>query len=177
MYQRDKTRYKMGKRKGAIITIDLFLSITLFIVAILLVFRYLNTLNPTMSDKDMDQLILAINSPGIPNDWNTSNVILPGLIDDGKLNTSKWNSLITLNYSLAKSLIGINNDFFIYLHNSSSSIMINNTCGYGDPRVMAFNCSPLIGINGLNPSFIDHQDIVINMDSRLIYLSLYVWRD
>ncbi|MCD6589692.1 hypothetical protein J7K74_00700 [Candidatus Woesearchaeota archaeon] len=169
----------MSRLRGMIYTIDMALSLTLFMAALIiaLLFLYRHGISHDYTSTDADLLIETLLSQGIPENWSSTTIISPGLLSsNGALSIEKFREIQNISYEDLKLLIGVRSEFFFYIHNSTSGIMINNTCGYGYTDIMPYNCSPIDAIISLNPSRIARRDAIIAIPPNMAYLTIYTWK-
>ena len=162
--------------RRAIYTLDMTISLILFITVLLLALSYISRIHTTSDSTmmDADKIVSILDSEGTPPYWNASLVVFPGLLTNNSLDKNKFLMITTIDYSKLKSLLGVTNDFFFYIHNSTG-IKINNTCGYGAKELMPYNCSPLSKILIMEAKNIARRDITIAMPPQIVYLTVFVW--
>ena len=122
--------------KGQIWSADFLLSAVIFFVALaILVFTWNST-----TDQIGDQTALAdientglfisdslIRTPGLPADWNSTNVQVIGLVSgENVLDSTKLNQFINLSYSDTKELLGTGgNEFYFSLSHLNGTLVRN----------------------------------------------------
>lgn len=75
---------------------DFMIGATIFIIAITAFFSYTNVSGQQQRQIDTVTLSDTLLSPGYPLDWNTTNVIRPGLLTNGSIDPVKWKRLAEL---------------------------------------------------------------------------------
>ncbi len=175
-------RFNIRKRGAGIFTIDLVISIIIFLSAFLILLYYLNTHISSKTTYEIDKIAEQLLSEGIPKDWynmsnaNVTSIVSIGLLTKNKLDINKFVALLNLSYDNVKYILGVKSDFFFYFRNASSGIEIyNGTCGFGHTAIMPYNCSPLQAIQELNVSYIYRRDLIVAHPPHLIYLTLFTW--
>lgn len=106
--------------------IDLMIAAILFSAGIIALFVYLQNY-PGEAPENLDMLIYDGNiiadnilSDGAPLDWNSSNVIIPGILSDNKINDTKIERFYNLSntstsYAFTKTLFNTRFDYFFFL--------------------------------------------------------------
>ena len=64
-----------------------------------------------MNDGDQDTFTISVE--GIPEDWNSTDVIQPGLLTGGRINTSKVDELDAMDYNDVRSIFRMRYDYLI----------------------------------------------------------------
>jgi hypothetical protein len=121
---------------------DFILGATVFILILVLAFKYVNTerISP-YSDLiyDSDRISSNLMSAGIPHDWTEDNVVIVGLVSSGNiLNITKLEQLDAMaedDYNKLKNLFGIGNDFLISFYDVDSHLLsLSDTDYIGKPE-------------------------------------------
>ena len=74
---------------------------------------------------------LLVTSSGDPEYWNSTNVNVLGLYDDGMINLTKFEELKNIDYFAVKRFLGVGGyDLYIELKNTSGYILTNGTTVY-----------------------------------------------
>ncbi len=126
------------KRKGQIWSFDLALSLLIFFTAMLsmlFAWSYMSSdIAETRQIKTMQLRALTVSdsiirTPGIPLDWNESNVEVIGLASsDNTLVTSKVDSFMAMEYGKARALLGVSPyDFYMEIKDINGTIYKNTT--------------------------------------------------
>lgn len=119
---------------------DLMIASVIFIAGVIAFYFYaLNTpetetrLNSLAYDGDI--IASALLSEGFPENWNSGDVITPGILTDDKINDTKlesFNSLAMTNYAKTKALFNTNYDYYIYLSDENFTISGSEVEGIGN---------------------------------------------
>ena len=123
--------------KGQIWSADLTLSAFVFItiaVAFLSAFGYmLISAQDNTELRDMERISLSVSDaliriPGIPEDWNRSNVQFPGLADrENIINETKLERFSSMDYSTLKVLMGLDKyEFHFRLSDVNGTVYAEN---------------------------------------------------
>ncbi len=158
-------------KKGQVFTIDFLLALLIFIATIIMSLKLvLNTAN------DDDYQILQLEAraisdnlmtEGLPTDWNSTNVLLPGILTDKKLSISKLQSLKELGYNNVSGLLNARKNFYFYFANSSSILNIT-FCGFG---AINETCSP----PEINSKNIVRLDRIVLHEQKAVKMVMLVW--
>jgi len=169
------TKHNRGNR-GQVWTMDFIIGITLFIIVMLLSVRILLTIYPSQEHirvyRDAVQLSDSLLSPGYPVNWNTSNVILPGIADNNRINNTRLKSFKDMNYQHTKTLLHVTSDFIFFISNSTT-IINTGQCLYGYNLTSEANCKPILTT--------EDYDTLARIDRMVIYnstvytLTVYAW--
>lgn len=110
--------------------LDFIFGITLFVVILLVAFKFIaetGTSRESQSFSQADMAAKAIFSRGIPKNWTTEDVLSPGIVsDDSSLNLTKLaglQDLCTNDYDRARLILGIGSDFIIYFENLDGNVL------------------------------------------------------
>ncbi|OIO65408.1 hypothetical protein COY28_02010 [Candidatus Woesearchaeota archaeon CG_4_10_14_0_2_um_filter_57_5] len=162
-------------------TLDFIVSVALFMLTLLLVARLLtNTLEePTFPRMSRDAMVISshLMSEGIPSNWTNDTVIIPGLLSNGQLNTTKWAQLHDLPYDTLKDLFHTPYDIALYLQNASGIINLSvcalgHETGYGYQTGYGDACA-IYPPEARNLASVTRLMVYHN---ALVELHLYVWQ-
>lgn len=113
-------------------TMEIIFAVFIFIVIVGLFWKVLPIFESN-EDKIDDVLFEArslsetLMSKGVPEEWNTSNVIRPGIIEKNMIASEeklrKFYNLSNQNYTLTKNSFGMNSDFAVYIKNQKGSVV------------------------------------------------------
>jgi hypothetical protein len=121
--------------KGQLWYFDLIIALTIFILVIILSFKYLADYSRDVSiTSEAETLSESLLSEGLPKEWDEDNVSIIGIMDDNELDLAKLSSLQNMSYERAKTILSIRSDFSI--------LILNRTIGmnYTDPEnLVEFN--------------------------------------
>lgn len=176
---KEKKKQKSGrtkKSKGQIFTIDYAIALIIFIFLILLSIKVIIGIQPKY---EYDTLIREntyiseqLVKEGYPSDWNTTNVIIPGITDNTRLNETKLSQLDNITYERLKTLMHTTSDFAFFFTNGTQNLNISN-CIHGHPVETSSTCE-------INISSIEYSDLVkterlLIHNSSIIKLVVYNW--
>lgn len=112
---------------------DLVIAAVIFTVGIVIFYFYTlnepNEAEETISNLFYDGDIIAdsLFSEGYPKNWNSENVIMPGILNNDKINETKLENFYILNnldYGRAKALFNTKYEYYFFL---SENMTINST--------------------------------------------------
>lgn len=122
------------------------LVIGLFIFTFVIVVFYLYALNYTSDSEEAFQVLNqegeliadSLLSEGSPVDWNSGNAIRIGILSDDKINETKLERFIGLDYEMTKILFNVRYDYYV---NFSKSLDVNGAMigGIGQVNLNADN--------------------------------------
>lgn len=105
----------------------------LVIISISLAIFFLNYINMDIEkintdiDEDIKKVSEYLMLPGVPNDWNKTNVLKIGLLnDDYSINKSKlkmMDNISVTDFENVKTILDIENEFFIYFTDKNDNII------------------------------------------------------
>lgn len=122
----------MKQKKGQAWGFDLIIASIIFTMGIIIFFLY--SLNyPVEGQEKVDTLfyegeLISENllSEGFPKDWNENNVVVIGLLNNGKINDTKLNKFINLSkedYQKTKNLFNTRYNYYINISNAGIDII------------------------------------------------------
>ncbi|MBX4212198.1 hypothetical protein KW787_01935 [Candidatus Pacearchaeota archaeon] len=156
-------------RKAQAWGLDLIIAGVIFTSALVVLYLYgLNysnegedTLKALQYDGDtMSSLIL---SDGVPLDWNATQVVIPGILTDNKINSTKleyFYDLSSNDYSIARSLLGTKYNYFMFL---STPMIVHGQTVSG------------IGLNATNPNNLITITRFTSYQNKIATLYLQLW--
>jgi hypothetical protein len=111
-------------------------------------------------------------SEGMPSDWNSSNVILIGLTDGmHRLDDSKAGNFSEMNYSTAKNLFSVINDYYVFFEDKNgTAVSVNGILGVGKPGVSKNNLNETE-----KPSDIIKIFRFAMYNSTIVRIGIYIW--
>ncbi|MBM3234415.1 hypothetical protein FJZ19_04970 [Candidatus Pacearchaeota archaeon] len=154
--------------------IDLMIAAIIFSMGIIALFVYLQNY-PGEAPENINALvydgnIIADNllSEGTPKDWNSSNVVIMGILSDNKINETKierFYNISILNYEFTKTLFNTRFDYFFFL---TDNISLSD----GETRG--------IGKVGTDPASISAKNLVkitrfVSYKNKPQTFYLYIW--
>ena len=120
---------------------DFIIGLLIFILAVSSYYYYYD--NEKNDDSSLENLMgdartvsSYLAGAGLPLNWTSNSVIVIGLTDDNsRVNTAKLNSLNSIQYSTARTLLNTKYDFYIYFQDKSNCVLklISDNYGYGHP--------------------------------------------
>lgn len=157
-------------KKGQVTTIDFIISFIIIVITVLLAIRVvLLTQDTSNFDHVQEQAISASNilmSEGVPNNWDQTTLVKPGILSNKVLNLTKLNQLQNATYDDIKSKLTPNYNHYIYFTNRTD-IFNFSACGYGSNQVQTdTSCTPTFpdaSNRAKVTRLIAHNDSVISM--------------
>jgi|SRR3989344_4924905 len=161
----------MEEKKAQAWAFDLMVALAIFMAAIILFFFFSvnykaegeDILNSMQYDGNAaaDTLLSA----GYPENWDSANVIIPGLLTNKKINQTKLDSFYSIsssNYGKAKSLLNTNYNFCL---------------NFSEPITITGNPNPISCIGSLDAN--SENLIVVSRftfyKDKPVLLKLYIW--
>ena len=168
----------ISTKKSQIWSIEFVIGLIIFISALFIFYRYSINLSENQEETLKDLIIDAktlsnyLISSGLPENWNTSNVILIGLTDGTyRLNETKVQYFSVMNYSSTKNMLSVINDFYVFFEDrNGSSIIINGISGIGKPSVNKTNLHATE-----NPSDVIKVFRFVVYNGTIVRMGMYVW--
>lgn len=125
------------KRKGQVFTFDYIAGFIMFVIIAIIAGKQLVNIIPSDSYNQLYEENIYFSTTllqsGYPEDWDTSNVLIPGLTTDNRLDTSKLANYDSLTYDEGKSYFHIINNFIFHFKFNDSIIYIDGECSFGFP--------------------------------------------
>ena len=147
---------------------DILIASMLFLLAIILFYFYTLNNSPESEETyqalsyDGDIIADVLLSPGYPENWDSSNVITPGILTGNKINDTKLENFYNLaqtNYEKSKSLFNTRYNYYV---NLSVPIIINTQIdGIGNKPVEPKNLIKTTRFTIYN--------------NTLVSLNVYIW--
>lgn len=155
--------------------IDLILGVSIFIVGIVAFYSFTYNLGSNVDNVfkelsiESEIIIDSLLSEGFPENWNTTNVIVIGLLSNGKINMTKLEGFYNLtvdDYNRTKRIFNTRYDFYFAL-DEDMTFNGNNVEGFG--------------LEGVDIENINAEDIIIKRrlviyDNRPAQAFFYLWR-
>ena len=93
----------------------------IFVVVVAAAFTFAQNRTEVLQPPDVDRISSDLLAEGIPRDWNTSNVVLPGILTDDELDARKWDNLSALSGDELRALLLLSGDvyFRVVQHNGT----------------------------------------------------------
>ena len=114
-------------RIAQIFTLDLILGLVITTVAVLALSVY--TLNHGAPLRDDAERVATLMTEGVPSNWTTANVNVPGFLTDDRFDSTKINAFAALNYTQQRSLLGIRANHTIRFYRGNTTLPLCSTCG------------------------------------------------
>lgn len=172
---RHKAQYKFGQ----IWTIDFIVGLMLFIVIILVAIGIIYRANEAQTDVGsvteaarVSQILL---SQGYPSSWNNQTVIIPGILEEGKvsrISKYKLEQFDAIGYGRAKTLFGISGEYLFYM-STTAGIYNSSKCIYGYELNATQNCQ--LNMSAIHATDINRIDRLVIMDNKTMMLTVIVW--
>jgi len=129
----------INKKKAQVWGFDLVIALTIFLVGIIVIYIYaINFLNE--GEENLNQLLndgnlasFLILSAGTPQNWTLTDVEIPGILTEEKINQTKLENLHSLsqtNYTKIKRMLGTN--YELYFNFTNIEISGNPIDGIGN---------------------------------------------
>ncbi|MGV8168780.1 MAG: hypothetical protein ACP5N3_01875 [Candidatus Nanoarchaeia archaeon] len=160
------------KKKAQVWTLDFVTGLLMFIVILFLALAVIrnnlaNTSNYESALRDSDHISAMLVGEGFPNDWNSSNVIIPGIAENNRINFTKLNSFDELTYEKQKLLFQNTGDFLFYFYNGT--VINESKCFWGYPLA---GCNLAIPSNAEN---VAKTERVVILNSTITKLIIITW--
>jgi len=111
-------------------------------------------------------------SEGYPSNWTNESVILPGIAENNRINSTRLSEFKTLDYHRAKTLLHVTSDFVFFIRNATNIINISE-CTYGYSLTHDENCTPLF--TGVSYENLVRVDRIILYNSTVMTMTVYAW--
>ncbi|MGV8141516.1 MAG: hypothetical protein ACP5NW_03685 [Candidatus Woesearchaeota archaeon] len=169
-------QFKHIASKGQVWTVDFLLGLMLFIIVVLSSAKIIWDVYPQSKNVDVyhDAVYLSdtLLSEGYPLDWTETNVILPGVGGNNRINETKLSSLDDLDYNRLKTLLHTTSDFIFFIRNSTDILNISG-CTHGYNLTTDATCNP--NLSSITYSDLAKIDRMIIYNSTVMILTLYAW--
>jgi hypothetical protein len=114
-------------------------------------------------------------SDGVPNNWNSTTVITPGLLridSESRINNTKLASFNSIGYARTKTLFRSDHEYLFFFRNSTRIINMSS-CIYGYPISVDENCTPML--TSLNYNNLAKIERVVIINSTVVTMVIYTW--
>ncbi|MFH1978469.1 MAG: hypothetical protein ABIJ92_04030 [Candidatus Aenigmatarchaeota archaeon] len=159
--------------RGQLWSTDFIVSATMFFTVLFLVifvWNYTNTQGrERLEFNSIETLALTVSdaiirTPGLPEDWNASNVRVLGIAsDDNVLNSTKVLRFVNLPYSNSRALISQKYQFYFELRNTTGEIIENS------------GTNLTTGVYPFDPSIVVPIDRFVVYEDKIATMKLIVW--
>lgn len=176
MNKNQKMKHTRIKRKGQVITIDFMVGLLFFIFMLVISTKLIVDIVP-----DTDFEIVYNNniyasesliSKGFPLDWNTTNVIIPGITNHYRLNETKLTLYDQISYDKSKELLHSNTEYFFIFKNQTDVVNVSK-CIHGYNISYNENCEP--NLTTIQYSNLVKTERLLIYNSKVIQLVIYNW--
>ena len=125
-------------------------------------------------NREVDLVSNSLMSEGFPVNWNSSSVILPGLLKNNRLDYDKLDEFDSLGYSRSKALFHVRGDYLFYFKNSSGIMNVSGKCFRG---YELSGCS-VPDVSVFAPGHTDRAwtERIILVDSQIVSMVVVAWR-
>jgi hypothetical protein len=165
-----------GKRRGQVWTVDFIVGLLLFTLVVLITVKVAFSMSPSQDHiivyRDAVHLSDALLSQGYPSDWTISNVLLPGIAENNRINNTKLAEIAELNYSTAKTLLHVTSDYIFFLRNGTEVINTGN-CVYGYNVTTDADCNP--ELSNMSYDNLAKIDRFVIYNSTVVIMTVYTW--
>jgi hypothetical protein len=164
------------KNKGQVWTLDFIIGLMLFIIVVLLSISMIRDIYPSQKKVDVYHDAIYVSDSlldaGYPKNWTESDVILPGIAGNNRINETKLALFDNLDYYRAKTLLHIESDFIFFIKNTTDTINISG-CVHGYNLTTDADCNPIL-------SDLDYEDLakidrMVIYNSTVMVMTVYVW--
>jgi hypothetical protein len=157
---------------------DLIISFVIFIIGILLFYKFSIDLSNIQEEKfnsifsDAKTISSMLVSAGYPTNWTTNNVSLIGITNNNKrINETKLSNFSNLNYNTTRALFGTKYHYYVFFKDKNGNLTtISNINGVGKPGVNSSNL-----IEKEDPLNIVSISRYLIYNSSIIRMRLQVW--
>lgn len=87
----------------------------LFLIVLLISGAYLSTRMSAPEPPDVLRISNELLTEGFPSDWNTSTIIVPGVLSNGSVDTAKWSNLSEFTPTELRELLFVSGDVYLRL--------------------------------------------------------------
>jgi len=164
--------------KGQVLAGDFFLSMAIFLVILgisMMMFNYVSAQVRSNQEEDFMHIVaittadLLIKTPGLPDDWNETNIKSLGLVSNELLNQSKVVRLVNMSYDTAKDGMKISQYEILVTFNDINGTVLNLS-----GMNMSFGIDPIIESQVVK---IQRSTLIDNGTNRIpTVINLVLWR-
>jgi hypothetical protein len=177
-------------RRAQVWITDVTISIVLFTAAVLIAFNIIMNSFATQNDyerqkSDASRISEYVLSEGTPTDWNSTNMIRPGMMTGKRLNATKVRYAMNLSnssYAAIRSSMQTDYDFIVLFENSSGGIIpFQDLCSFGKPNeginFTYVNSTPscIFNISRISYDNLVKINRYVVYDSSIIRMETYLW--
>ena len=165
-------------KRGQVFTLDFIIGFVLFLIVIILSIRILLSIPTSEIDVSLNResvfLTDSIVSQGYPYNWNTSNVIVPGISSNNRIDLQKLKYMDNLSYDHTKALYHLSNDYLFFFSNKTN-ILDTGKCSYGYPINYTSNCS--VNLSSIYYKNLVKIDRIVLLNSSVVKMTFYLWNN
>ncbi len=99
--------------KGQAWTTDFMFAMLIFSIAVVLYLTYSIQPNNFSINKDFERFSSYVLSDGLPENWNETDMIYPGILSNGVINSTKFSMMKNMNETKISSSYGITSEFYV----------------------------------------------------------------
>lgn len=164
--------------KGQVFTLDFFLGLFAFTALLILgltqLFSFLPDENFNNLNDDATHISSILIDSGYPTNWNSTNVIFPGISNARRLNITKLKNFENVSYSYSKFLLHVDSDYLFFFQNKTTILNLSS-CVYGYPvSINQTSCEPLMG-NVNYENLIKTQRLIAH-NGTILTMVIYTWK-
>lgn len=155
---------------------DFITGFVLFIIILFVALKLLINLMPNNQYENIHRegSVLSTNllKSGHPSDWNETNVILPGIANNNRINFTKLEKFDNISYGTTKNLFHLSNEYIFVFKNATSIINISK-CARGYNIVVDEFCEP--DFSSIKYSNLVKFERIVVLNSSLATMVVYLW--
>lgn len=164
-------------KKGQIFTIDYIIGLAIFLFLLIISVNILITFKPYNEFdsiyRDNTYLSETLMTAGAPEDWNVTSVILPGLMNNNRLNLTKLNLFDSIDYETQKELMHQSTEFIFFFEYNNTILNITK-CIRGYNISTNTSCQPQLHT-------VEHENLakterIIVHNNSLLKMVFYSWK-
>ena len=164
-------------KKAQTWTVDFILGMVMFILLVMISVKAIYTLMPNQDYNLIygSTVLLSdtLMSGGHPSDWNNTNVILPGVIDDSRVNATKLSRFDNLNYNSTLSILHLEHQYIFYFSNGTNIVNISR-CVRGYPVHVTGNCN--IDLSSIKYDNLVKIERIVIYNGTILKMVVYGWK-
>ena len=164
------------QKKAQALTTDFIIGLMMFIFLLITSITIIINITPDQTYEILYTNNLYISesliTPGFPQNWNETNVAIPGITTNQRLNLTKLNKFDNIPYETSKTLLLTENEYIIFFENSSGIINITK-CVRGYNIQTDENCKPLLNTTNIKNLVKTERYLIYN--SQIIQMNIYSW--
>lgn len=166
----------MKAKKAQVLTLDFITGFIIFLLMLTLALNLIIGNAPSQTFyklyKDNTFVSRSLVSPGYPVDWNETTVIVPGIVDNSRLNLTKLQRYDATDYEATKVFFHTNANY-AFTFSDANGILNLTSCVHGYNLAVDSNCNPQTST--LAAENIVRTDRYIIYNSSIIQMTIYSW--